>query len=135
MIAQEEVSGKSRERVWKKLSTILRRKTGVFGPKSQRKGGSISATFISSFSEITTCLSAKLELSTGQIVLISRAYCTKEAAVAELIGSNFQHKSLTLKALCRKVHRFKKSTFEGKKRISAPKTALSKKVFNRAKKR
>ena len=43
MIAQVGGNGKWRGRVWRKLSTILRRKSGDFGPKYQRKGGLISA--------------------------------------------------------------------------------------------
>ena len=95
---------------------ILGEKASVLGSIFSEKASPISATLRSSFSDITTCLSATLDLSTGEMVLITRRRCTREAAVDGLIWSDFQHKSLCLNVLCRKALLFKKGFFKGKMR-------------------
>ena len=74
-------------------------KVAFLGSIFSEKASPISATLRSSFSDITTCLSATLDLSTGEMVLIARLLCTKEAAVDGLISACFLHNSLHRNAL------------------------------------
>ncbi|MBQ9694203.1 MAG: hypothetical protein IJV69_05540 [Kiritimatiellae bacterium] len=106
-------TGKSPKLFRKTFSTDLRQKADVFEPKRERKGAPVSAKLKGNFAESATCLSAKLKLSTGQNLLITRPLCLREAAVAQLISGDFQHKSRCFNTLCRKTALVENGTFEG----------------------